>query len=152
MRRVLIALPLVVTAIACGPSQQPPPFKAVVDTKTLMSSMMERQADIVWESVGSVITGNDIVERQPRTDEEWVVVRNAAISVTETGNLLMIAPRAGDDGWMKAAAGLIVQGERMIAAVDRKDPKAVFDVGSDLYDSCVACHMHYMPAIRDMYK
>ena len=152
MRRVLIALPLVVTVVACAPSQQPPPFKAVVDTKTLMSSMMERQADIVWESVGSVITGNDIIERQPHTDEEWAAVRNAAISVTETGNLLMIAPRAGDDGWMKAAAGLIVQGERMIAAVDKKDPKAVFDVGSDLYDACVTCHMHYMPAIKDMYK
>ena len=53
---------------------------------------------------------------------------------------------------MKASQQLIAQGERMIAAVDRKDPQAVFDVGSDLYDACVNCHAHYMPTIRDMYR
>ena len=152
MRRVLIALSFVVTAIACSPGQPPPPFKAVVDTRTLMLSMMERQADIVWESVSDTIIGNDIIEKRPQTDEEWTAIRNAAISLTETGNLLMIAPRAQDAGWMKASADLIVQGERMIAAVEKRDTKGVFDVGSDLYDSCVACHMHYMPAIKDLYR
>lgn len=149
----LVALPLTLSALACSGTPQPPPFKAVVDTKTLMSAMLERQADIVWESVSDTIIGNEIIERRPHTDEEWQAVRNAAISVTETGNLLMIVPRAQDgDGWMKASAALIAQGERMIAAIDRKDAKAVFDVGSDLYDSCVNCHMHYMPAIKDMYR
>ena len=39
-----------------------------------------------------------------------------------------------------------------IAAIDRKDTKAMFDVGSDLYDTCTNCHMHYMPAIKDLYR
>lgn len=150
--RPLIGIPLLCLVTACGRATPAPPFKGVVDTKTLMTSMMERQADIVWESVADTIIGNDIYEKRPSSDAEWLEVRNAAISVTEAGNLLMIPPRAEDDGWMKAAAGLIAQGERMIQAVDKRDPKAVFDVGSDLYDSCVNCHMHYMPAIKDQYK
>lgn len=151
MRRLAIVVPLLVASAGCG-QPSPPPFKGVADTKTLMSAMLERQADIVWESVSTTIVGNEITERRPTTDEEWLAVRNAAITVTEAGNLLMIAPRGGDDGWMKAANGLIVQGERMIQAIDRKDPQGVFDVGSDLYDACVTCHMHYMPAIKDLYR
>ena len=155
MRRLVVVLAALAAAVACRSTPAPPalpPFKPVVDTKTLMLSLMEKQADIVWESVADTIVGNDVFEKRPQTDADWLAVRNAAISVTEAGNLLMIKPRSIDEGWDKAALGLIAQGERMIAAIDRKDPKAVFDVGSDLYDSCVACHMNYMPAIRDMYK
>ncbi len=143
---------LAALAASCSSAPAAPPFKPVVDTKTLMLALMERQADIVWESVSDTIVGNDVIEKRPQTDTEWQNVRNAAISVTEAGNLLMIVPRAQDKGWMDASVKLIEQGERMIAAVDRKDPKAVFDVGSDLYDACVNCHMHYMPAIKDLYK
>jgi hypothetical protein len=152
MRRVVTVVVCGLIAAACNSAPAAPPFKPVVDTKTLMLALMEKQADIVWESVSDTIIGNDVMEHRPQTDEEWLAVRNAAISVTEAGNLLMIPPRGQDKGWMDASVKLIEQGERMIAAVDRKDAKAVFDVGSDLYDSCVNCHMHYMPAIRDMYK
>jgi hypothetical protein len=155
MPRLVAVLAAIIAMSACRSTPEappPPPFKPVVDTKTLMLSLMEKQADIVWESVADTIVGNDIFEKRPQTDAEWLAVRNAAISVTEAGNLLMIKPRSIDEGWDKAALGLIAQGERMIAAIDKRDPKAVFDVGSDLYDSCVECHKNYMPAIRDMYR
>jgi hypothetical protein len=154
MRRffTILAISAAISGCRSTPAAPPPPFKPVVDTKTLMASLMEKQADIVWESVADTIVGNDIFEKRPQTDEEWLAVRNAAISVTEAGNLLMMKPRSVDEGWDKAALGLIAQGERMIAAIDRKDPKAVFDVGSDLYDACVECHKNYMPQIRDMYR
>lgn len=152
MKKLLGILPLCVVMAACGRAQQPPPFKAVVDTKTLMAALLEKQADIVWEAVGTTIEGNTVTDYAPKTDAEWANVRNAAVAVTESGNLLMIAPRAQDEGWMKASAGLIAQGERMLTAIDHRNPKEVFDVGSDLYDSCVACHMYYHPGIKDMYR
>jgi hypothetical protein len=154
--RTLVAVLAVLAALSACRSAPPapplPPFKPVVDTRTLMASLMEKQADIVWESVADTIVGNEVFEKRPQTDAEWLAVRNAAISVTEAGNLLMIEPRSIDEGWDQAALGLIAQGERMIAAIDTRDPKAVFDVGSDLYDACVTCHMNYMPAIKDMYR
>jgi len=53
---------------------------------------------------------------------------------------------------MKNVQSMMGQGEKMIAAIDRKDTKAMFDVGSDLYDTCTTCHTHYMPAIKDLYR
>jgi hypothetical protein len=154
MTRWLLAVSLGVAVAACGPgAPPPPPFKAVVDTKTLMLAMLEGPADVIWQSTGANITEKGVEEFQPQTAEDWLRIRNAAVTVTEAANLLMIPPRAQDgDRWMRAAAGLIAQGERMIAAIDRKSAKDVFDVGADLYDACVTCHVNYMPGVKEMYQ
>lgn len=152
MKTFLMALPLGVIMASCGGSQSaPPPFKAVADTKTLMLSLVEKQAGIVWESVSTTLVDDQVIEKRPTTEEQWNHVRDAAVTVTEAGNLLMIAPRAQDEEWMKAAAAMIVQGERLLNAIDRRNSQEVFDVGSDLYEVCVNCHMYYMPAIKEFY-
>ncbi len=154
MRRLLIAVTLSVLAAGCSQSAPPaPPFKAIAETKDLMDNVMERQADIVWGATGSIITAEGVQELRPKTDEDWANVKAAAINLTETGNLLMIAPRAQDGGqWMENVQKMMAQGQRMIAAIDRRNTQEMFDVGSDLYDTCTNCHMHYMPAIKDLYK
>ena len=99
------------------------------------------------------MTAEGVEERRPKNEEEWVAVKAAAVNLTETGNLLMMPPRAQDAGqWMKNVQAMMAQGQRMIEAIDRRDTKAMFDVGSDLYDTCTNCHMHYMPAIKDLYR
>jgi hypothetical protein len=148
-----LALALIAaSAVACsGP--KPPPFKPVVDNKALMASVLEKQANIIWESVGEIDTATGTQELRPRTDEEWANIRDAAVTVTEAGNLLMLVPRAQDaDQWMQFASALIAEGERMITAIDRKNPKEVFDVGADMYEACVHCHTNYMPGVKEMYK
>jgi hypothetical protein len=153
MTRLAVAISLGLVLAGCGGSAPAPPFKAVVDTKTLMLAMLEGPADVIWQSTGTTITEAGVEEFQPRTPEEWAKIRAAAVTVTEAGNLLMVPPRAQDgDRWMRAASGLIAQGERMIAAIDRKSPKDVFDVGADLYDACVTCHVNYMPGVKEMYR
>ena len=149
--RLVLAM-CAVPAVACG-GPQAPPFKPVADNKTLMASVIEKQANIVWESVGVVDTADGSQELRPRTDEQWQNIRDAAVTITEAGNLLMLVPRAQDgDEWMKSAAALIAEGERMIGAIDRRNPTEVFDVGADMYEACVHCHTRYMPAIKDLYK
>src|SRR5689334_25369892 len=151
MRKVLFALALCGLLPACGGGTPPPAFKAVVDTKNLMDSVMERQADIVWSSVGTII-GDTVENFQPKNDEEWARVRDAAITLTEAGNLLMFVPRAQDtDRWIRNVQAMMAQGEKMIAAAERKSAKDVFDVGSDLYDTCTNCHRHYIPSIKEGY-
>ncbi|MGC4083030.1 MAG: hypothetical protein QM736_13205 [Vicinamibacterales bacterium] len=153
MRRLMFALVVSATAAACGNAPAPPPFKAIAETKDVMDNIMERQADIVWGATGTIVTAEGVEERRPRTDDDWVAVKAAAINLTETGNLLLVPPRIQDDGqWVKNVQAMMEQGQKMIAAIDRKDTKAMFDVGSDLYDTCTNCHMHYMPEIKDLYK
>jgi len=153
MRRLVLVFALSAMLTGCSPAPEPPPFKAIVETKDLMEDLMERQADIVWGATGSIVTAEGVEERRPKNEEEWVAVKAAAVNLTETGNLLMMPPRAQDAGqWMKNVQAMMAQGQRMIEAIDRKDTKQMFDVGSDLYDTCTNCHMHYMPAIKDLYR
>lgn len=152
MRWLVFVLALSVTAAACSSAPPPPPFKAIAETKDVMDHIMERQADIVWGATGSIVTAEGIQELSPKTEDDWIAVKAAAINLTETGNLLLIAPRIQDEQWVKNVQAMMAQGEKMIAAIDRKDTKAMFDVGSDLYDTCTNCHMHYMPAIKDLYN
>lgn len=153
MRKLSFAIFVALCATACSGTPQPPPFKAIVETKDLMEDVMERQADIVWGATGSIVTADGVEERRPKTAEEWQSVKAAAVNLTETGNLLLIAPRAQDDGrWVQNVQKMMEQGQRMIAAIDRKNTQEMFDVGSDLYDTCTNCHMHYMPEIKDQYR
>lgn len=153
MRRFVSAVALTLAASACSNAPAPPPFKVIAETKYVMEDIMERQADIVWSATGTIVTAEGVEERSPKTEDDWIAVKAAAINLTETGNLLLIPGRIQDDGqWVKNVQAMMEQGQKMIAAIDKKDTKAMFDVGSDLYDTCTNCHMHYMPAIKDLYK
>ena len=81
----------------------------------------------------------------PRTDEEWARVRNAALTVAEAGNLLMMPTRARDnEEWMVMSRAMIDGGEAAAKAAVAKDPKAIVAVGDQIYQSCDACHKKYI--------
>jgi hypothetical protein len=149
---VLIGLGAVLCA-ACGGAPAPPPFKPVVDTKLLMQAVVDPNADLVWDSVKTIDSREGREEIRPRTDADWTAVRNAAVTVTESGNLLMMVPRAKDGGeWMQRAQAMIDAGEAAIKAADAKNADRLFDVGGDLYDSCTNCHQKYLDAIVNANK
>lgn len=135
---------------ATAPPAPLPPFRPVADVKQLMASVVEPAAEIYWDAVGSVTDKNGTVEIEPKTDEEWTAVRNSAYVVAEAGNLLMMSSRAKDSGdWMKLSEALVDVGQRAIRAAEAKDKAAVFDVGAEVYDACVACHAKYAtPLLR----
>ena len=142
-------------AAGCG-GAAPPPFRPIVDVKGMMDAVLEPQADIIWESVGTIITAEGVEDRKPKTAEGWEAVHNAAVALAESGNLLMMAPRAkgpqyGAD-WMQMAAALTDAGEQAMKAADAKDATLLFNVGADVYEKCVSCHSHYMQAILDVRK
>ena len=58
MRRLVLVFALSAMLTGCNPVPEPPPFKAIVETKDLMEDLMERQADIVWGATGSIVTSS----------------------------------------------------------------------------------------------
>jgi hypothetical protein len=150
--RILLVLGGAVLITSCrGP--EPPPFKPVADTKLLMQSMVDPNADLVWDAVKTIDTPQGTEEIRPRTDLQWAAVRNAAVSVAESGNLLMMVPRAKNSGeWMKLAQDMIDTGQEAIKAADAKNADRLFTVGGDIYDACSACHAKYMDAIVNANK
>jgi hypothetical protein len=110
---------------------------------------VDAQADVVWESVKTIITASGTEEISPKTPEEWTAVRNAAIFLAESGNLLMIPPRAKDGGdWMTYSRELIDASEAAIRAADARDRDGLLNAGGDINDKCMQCHEHYDPTVR----
>jgi hypothetical protein len=139
-------------ASACG-GAAPPPFTPVVDTKLLMQSVVDPNAYLVWEAVKDITTKAGDQHVEPQTDAEWIAVRNAAIAVAESGNLLMMVPRAKDGGeWMRLSQEMITAGEEAMKAANARNAAKLFTVGGDLYDSCSNCHRKYLDAIVNANK
>jgi len=142
--RLIGALTLA-AAVACG-GPQPPPYKPIADVKQLMRGVVDPCADVVWESVATIFTKDGVEERRPRNDEEWAHVRNHAMMLMESGNLLMMPPRAKDgDQWMKMAKALIDTAEIALRAAEAKNVDGLYDVGGLIDEACENCHKKYWP-------
>ena len=150
MRKILLLLPAALLFVAgC---QRPTPYKPVVDTLLLMQAVVDPQADILWASVGSIITEEGSDDFFPRNDAEWAEVRNATVMIMESGNLLMMGDRAIDDGpWIEMAQGLVDAGKLAFDAAEAQDPDAIFAIGADVYDACNRCHEKYWVGDRERY-
>ena len=132
----------------CDRTPPPPPYQPVADVKQLMAQMIEPAADVYWDAVGTIIDEKGTHEIAPKTIEECETVRNSALVVTESGNLLMMTPRAKNAGeWMQLTRAMIESGQKAIRAAEARNKTAVFDAGAELYDTCTNCHSKYSPEI-----
>lgn len=120
-------------------------MKPVADMKQLMAAVVDPAADVIWGSVGTIVSEKGTEERAPKTDEEWAAVFNSAVVISESGNLLMMSGRAKDNGeWMKHSRDLIEVGSRTMRAAQARDKNAIFTLGGDIYTVCTDCHKTYL--------
>jgi len=146
-----------------------PEYRPSATIRELMHSIVDPTADVVWLSVGTVMDENGVHDIRPSTDEEWEHVRNGAITLLESANLLMMPGRAvahpGEDSLApgieltpEEIAQLIDANPRswnarslvmhqlvtsMVEAIDAKDADTLFTLGSQLQAVCESCHREY---------
>ena len=66
--------------------------------KQIQEAMVSPASDVIF----------NVGRAAPQTDAEWAVVRNAAVILTEAGNLFMLDGRARDaEEWMEMAGALV---------------------------------------------
>ena len=130
---------------ACAPDPSDSlPFETVADDLQLMVSVIEPAAEVYWDAVGVIVDLDGTHEIEPRSDEEWEAVENAAWMLAESGNLLLMEERArGREHWIRMSRSMIEVGRRAVDAAVAKDPQAVFDAGAEVYFVCVGCHAAY---------
>ena len=81
--------------------------QAYTSIKELMKSIVDPSADALWGSVGTVVDKEGIHEALPKTPEEWLDVRRAAVRLVEGSNLLMMPGReAAPAGTRSEVAGV----------------------------------------------
>lgn len=122
-----------------------PDFLPVTTVRELMSSVVEPAAELYWDAVGTVDDSTGSTSYSPETPAEWAAVRNNALVVAESGNLLMMEPRARDrDQWMVLSRAMVAAGKQAAAAAAAQDTAAVFNAGAALYETCTRCHEKYL--------
>lgn len=128
-------------SLAAGCAPEPPPFEEAVELEELMLHVVEPAAEAYWDSVGTVMDLNGTREIAPATLEEWAAVENAAVTLAESGNLLLLPGRLRDDArWVGFSRSFMAAGRAAMAAAEARDPEAVFEAGGDVYVVCADCH------------
>jgi len=136
-----------------------------------MVNEVDPSADALWESVGTTVSSAGTEEHQPRTEAEWLEVRRHAIVLTEATNLLVMPGRKvaapgkklEDEGvlgiYTAAEAQAAIDGkhevfvafahalhdaaEKMLTAIDAKNPQGMLTAGEAIDEACESCHMTF---------
>jgi len=139
----------------------------------LMQEIVDPIGDAIFESVSVVITKEGSKETRPRTDAEWMAVRNNALILAEAGNLLKmprpVAPskkipgvtpeNPGPDDLSPAQVEILLKRDRKafdafagklteaalvaLRAVDAKNPDGLYEAGDAIDQACENCHLNY---------
>jgi cytochrome c556 len=82
----------------------------------------------------------------PKDYKSWAEVRDKAIALAESGNLLMLGSRAKDRAaWMKFSRAQVDAAEAAAKAAAAKNGDQLSAASDALYETCAACHKVYLP-------
>ena len=116
----------------------------VATVKQIMKGIVGPAAMTVFNSVVTTVTLKGVEEKAPATDEEWEAVGNAAASLIESGNLLLIGSRLVDKSdWVKISRQMIDAGRVALKAIETKNAEQLLASGEAINNSCDDCHRKY---------
>jgi len=140
MRRRLVyafAATTVVSLAAGAALAQEATIRPIATVGQIMQTMIVPFSDAVFMAASE----------PPKTDAGWAAVGGSALALAESGNLLMVGPRARDKAeWMKMARQQVDAAAAVMKAAADKDADALSSTGDALYETCESCHMRYMNA------
>jgi hypothetical protein len=122
--------------LALSAQVAPDPLQPVATMKQLM-------LDVIHPASNSVLLA--INRGGPSDDREWADVRRGALTLAESGNLLIMRNRAAT--WVADAKLLMDAGTAAYKAADAKDARALAALADRIDASCTTCHKQYRPAI-----
>ena len=173
---LIVGLLFFFTTACTGPA---PEYQTEVTIKDIMDSVVDPNADYVWQSVSTTASSKGIVEKSPRTDDDWREVRRHTIALMEATNALQIpgrrVARPGEKSedprieeppeviqtmidsdrasWYKNAHGLYAAAALLLKATDAKNVDGLVDAGDKIDKACETCHLKYWyPNQSDLFK
>ena len=130
---------LLACAVAAAIMAQESPFQAV-------GTMSQLMINIVYPTSNAIFY---VGRGAPKNQQEWNEMANNALTLAESGNLLMLPARARDnDKWMADAKLLVDVGAAAYKAAQAKDADGLIALSDQLNTACVQCHMDYRPNYR----
>ena len=124
---------------AAAPKRAP---AAVADDVKAIGSVKEIMLAVTIPSSETVFKA---ASEAPTDAQHWTHVRNEALALAESANLLLIAGRAPDaDGWTRFAVAQRDAAVAAMKAADARDVDALSNASDALYETCSNCHDRYM--------
>ena len=142
--RLLVLLLLTGAVLAQAPSTQAPSNETSLPKS--IGTMSEVMVRIIFPTSNEIFY---VGRNENKTEKDWEDLRNNALMLAESANLLMADNRAKDkDRWMKDATLLRNVGDKAFKAAKVKDLEGLKALNDELYEACQSCHEHYRPGYR----
>lgn len=142
--RFLVILLLAGAAMAQAPSA--PSTPAPASFLKSVGTMSELMIDIIFTTSNEIFY---VGRNENKSLKDWEDLKNNALILAESANLLMAENRARDkERWMVDAKLLWEVGNKAFKAAKAKDLEALKALNDELYESCQSCHEHYRPGYR----
>jgi hypothetical protein len=142
MMRTAIAV-FVLCALSMA-SRLPTPISAQApssDALQPVATMKQLMLDVIHPASNSVLLA--INRGGPVDEKEWAEVRRGAMTLAESGNLLIMRNRAS--AWVADAKLLMDAGTAAYKAADAKDARALSTLADRIDASCTTCHKQFRP-------
>src|SRR5207253_4987853 len=108
-----------------------------------VATMKQLMLDVIHPASNSLLL---VIHRGgPANNDEWAEARRSALTLAESGNLLIMRNRAAD--WITDAKLLTEAGTAAYKAADARDAKALAALADRIDASCTTCHKQFRPAI-----
>ena len=129
-------LPVFAVLLAGAGLAQAPTYELVGSVSAVMVGIIYPTSDALF-----------YIERSPpKTEVEWNAIRNQALTLAESGNLLLLPGRLRDQGnWVKDTKMMIEAARAAYKAAMAKDMDGILAQSDALTESCVTCHRQYRP-------
>jgi hypothetical protein len=102
--------------------------------KDVMASIIDPSADVLWGAAGAIIDKQGVQDMSPKTPEEWLNVRHAAVRIIEGANLLMMPGREAAPAGTKSDAPGVELEPAAITALVKKQRKSFDAFAKSLQD------------------
>lgn len=139
--RLTVALVMAVCVLVVSTAAQQSAPRAVATVKQLHETLITPFSDALFDAEPETL----------KDERSWAAVRNNALILAESGNLLMLSGRAKDNGaWMTLSRALVDAAAAAAAAADARKAAGVTQAADRIVATCEGCHQPYRDAGRKM--
>src|SRR5262249_41537933 len=122
--------------------------------------------DVIWGAVGTIADKQGVKDLSPKTKEEWLDLRRAAVRLVESGNLLLMPGREAAPAGVKSetpgvelepaeiavlikkkrksfhafARALEALGSEAVQAAEARNADLLIETGGRMEEVCESCH------------
>jgi len=145
------------------------PFKPTATLQEIMLAIIDPNVDPIWNSISTTVSAEGTEEIRPETEDDWIKLRNHAITLREVSNLLIVEGRkVAIDGastsihhseldpheieavisahwpaFIGRAHALQDAATLALNAINAKDVDALEAAGSVIEHACEGCHSQF---------